>query len=283
MMVRFFLLLLNSYYHFLLNIFTWKESAMGPAQGFLHPTHRAGPHQAFRLCISLILLLLSVISQARAQSEVPVVSVATDAGVSGLLSNQFGVPDAQAINQVGDLVFVGRGGSALFFRAAGSATPSRLLQAGEAIPGVAGSQVTSFAARVGINLSAKIVFSVNYSLPDARPHQALMTYDGSTFHKIISSDDVAPAGDGTFGNTILPIPLGPINDNGDIAFSAAPTGTTVFTLYIVPAGGAPDRIVAARDFIPSSQTQLFLRITPISGLNSLGQLLVSGFTNSGTG
>ncbi len=169
----------------------------------------------------------------RAQSEVPVVPVATDAGVLGLLSNQFGFPDAQAINQVGDLVFAGRGGSALFFRVAGSATPSRLLQTGEAIPGVADSQVTSFTARVGINLSAKIVFFVNYSLPDARPHQALMTYDGSAYHKIISSDDAAPAGEGTFGNTILPIFLGAINDNGDIAFSAAPTGTTIFTLYIV--------------------------------------------------
>ncbi|HLJ13715.1 MAG TPA: kelch repeat-containing protein [Bryobacteraceae bacterium] len=203
--------------------------------------------------------------------------------MSGLLSSQFGVPEVQAINQAGDLVFVGRGGSALFFRAAGSATPSRLLQVGDAIPGVTGSQVTTFAPGVGINLSAKIVFSVTYSLPDARPHQALMTYDGSTFQRIISSDDVAPAGDGTFGNVILPIPLGSINDKGDIAFSAAPTSTTLFTLYIVPAGGAAVRIVAARDFLPSSQTNLFLNVTPISGLNALGQLLVSGFTNSGPG
>ncbi len=256
---------------------------MGPAQGFTRPTYRTWLDSALYFFLASILVLLSVVSQAGAQSQVPVVPVATDAGVSGLLSNQFGVPDAQAVNQAGDLVFVGRGGSALFFRAAGSATPSRLLQAGEAIPGVAGSQVTAFAARVGINLSAKIVFSVSYSLPDARTHQALMTYDGSAYHEIISSDDVAPAGGGTFGNTILPIPFSPINDNGDIAFSALPTGTTLFTLYIVPSSGSPDRIVAARDFLPSAPSTLFLTVTSISGINSLGQVLVAGFTTSGAG
>src|SRR6266571_2358880 len=88
-----------------------------------------------------IALLLS--SRAHAQGGVPLITVATDQ-TSLNLSNQFGIPAGSAINQAGDFAFVGNGNSALFFRAAGSTTATRLLQIGDEIPGITGSHVLSF-------------------------------------------------------------------------------------------------------------------------------------------
>src|SRR6266851_8878356 len=81
-------------------------------------------------CIILggLVLLFSLSSaSARAQGGVPLVTVATDQS-SLNLSNQFGVPSGTAINQAGDFAFVGNGDTALFIRAAGAPSVTRLLQ-----------------------------------------------------------------------------------------------------------------------------------------------------------
>ena len=56
----------------------------------------------------------------RAQASAALTQIATDQSIQGSLSDQFGVPVTQAVDQAGDLAFIGRGGSALFFRSAGS-------------------------------------------------------------------------------------------------------------------------------------------------------------------
>src|SRR5258706_288317 len=111
---------------------------MSPAQGIARLIRFART----RICScefvwSAILLLCSVFfarSVAHAQGGVPLIPVATDQSISGSVSNQFGVPAAQAVDQAGDLVFIGRGGSALFFRSAGAASATtRLLQTGDQV------------------------------------------------------------------------------------------------------------------------------------------------------
>jgi hypothetical protein len=104
------------------------------------------------------------------------------------------------------------------------------LQTGDEVPGFSGSHVISFAGAASINSSGAIVFAVSYSLPGALPHEALMRYDGSAFHKIVSSDDSAPASAGNYGTSLVPIFSNAINDNGDVAFTAVPTGTGLSTL-----------------------------------------------------
>jgi hypothetical protein len=172
--------------------------APGPGVCTLIPI-RLRSHMLVQIGWFAILLLCSVFfvrSVAHAQGGVPLIRVATDQSLSVSVSNQFGVPAAQAIDQAGDLVFIGRGGSALFFRAAGAASATtRLLQTGDQVPGFPGSHVMSFPSAVSINSSGKIIFAVAYSLPDALPHQALLTYNtGSGYQKIVSSDDPSPAG-----------------------------------------------------------------------------------------
>jgi hypothetical protein len=233
--------------------------------------------------LALFLLVLVSCSLARAQGGVPLITVATDESVSASLSNQFGVPAGQAIDQTGDLVFVGRGGTALFLRPAGAGASIRLLQVGDAAPGIAGSHIVSIGSSVSINSATKILFSVVYTLPDALPHQALLTYDGSAYQKIVSSDDIAPGTTLAYGATLTPLSQGALNDNGDVAFTATPTATMLPTLYIVPAGGAALRIVASEDFLPLSTTVIFATVSPASGINALGQVLISVSTSAAIG
>ncbi len=91
-------------------------------------------------CIILGELVLLFSGSARAQGGVPLITVATDQS-SLNLSNQFGVPSGTAINQAGDFAFVGNGGSALFWRAAGVSAATRLLQIDDEVPGLPGSQI----------------------------------------------------------------------------------------------------------------------------------------------
>jgi hypothetical protein len=262
---------------------------MRPVRGFVRRFRFACARMSACKFVWLAILLLCSVSFVRsvahAQGRAPLITVATDQSTSGSVSNQFGVPAAQAVDQAGDLVFIGRGGSALFFRAAGAASATtRLLQTGDQVPGFPGSHVMSFPSTVSMNSSGKIIFAVAYSLPDALPHQALLTYNtGSGYQNIVSSDDPSPAGGGAYGTSLLPLNPGAINDNGDVAFTAAPTITSAFTLYIAPAAGTPLRIVANGDFLPYPSGYIFLNIFPSSGLNSLGQVLFFAETTQGSG
>src|SRR5271154_4602983 len=114
---------------------------MDPTQASMLPTApRVAPACWFRPIVSAFLLACFVLIPffpAHAQVAVSGVPVATDQSVAASLSNQFGVPVSQAIDQAGDLVFVGRGASAIFFRPAGTnSLTTRLLQVGDPVPGI---------------------------------------------------------------------------------------------------------------------------------------------------
>ncbi|MGD0908568.1 MAG: Ig-like domain repeat protein, partial [Candidatus Acidiferrales bacterium] len=236
-----------------------------------------------------VLFALLACSLAHAQGGVPLVTVATDQSVSSSLSNQFGVPSGQAVDQAGDLVFIGDGRSGLFFRPAGAGSATRLLQTGDPVPGFPGSHVVFFNTSVSINSFGKIYFEAVFSLPDGEIHQALMIYDGTNYHTIVSSESLAPpiatapnlgGPNVTFSTTFTPLNQG-INDNGDVAFTADPDATGLQTLYIVPSGKVPLAVATFNEpSLPPFSGTFSTNPAVLSGINALGQVL---FTSSVSG
>jgi hypothetical protein len=241
-------------------------------------------------CILLMGLVLLFSSAAHAQGGVPLVTVATDQS-SLNLSNQFGVPAGTAINQAGDFAFVGNGDTALFLRVAGASAATRLLQIEDEVPGFPGSQIFSFMPELGINSSRSLFFGVSFKGGDNEPHSALLIYDGTNYHTMVSSDGIAPGSNGeTYGIILVP---GSIDDSGDVNFATAPTGINSTTFYILPMGAAEAvRIVGLGDNLPPPPppcTGCFFPGVPVGGtvligaplslmvpgLNAKGQMLIS--------
>lgn len=186
-----------------------------------------------------------------AQGGVPLVTVATDQSPLNV-PTQFGIPTNSTVNQAGDFAFVGNGNSGLFFRAAGATSGSLILQDGDPAPGFPNSMISSFSPAIALNATKSLFFGVNFSLPDGLPHAALLTYDGTNFHTVASSDDIAAGAVGaTYGTNLMP---GSINDNGDANFSAVPLGQSAITYYIVPSGEAAMRVAGLDDPPPPSCT-----------------------------
>jgi Bacterial Ig-like domain (group 3) len=221
-----------------------------------------------RIPSQLTLLFLAVCATAAsagAQGALPLSAVVTDQTPLDL-SDRFGIPAASGVDQLGNFAFIGRSNSALFLRRAGSATIERLLQAGDEVPGLAGSRVLSFPAAVDIFgapemptriaiASGRVCFLVAYALSDGLPHQAILVYDGASYRTVVSSEDIAPDSGGTAYGGISSFM---INDNGDVAFTATlrpmpATYSFIFsTLYLAPAGATVLRIVGPEDTLPST-------------------------------
>jgi len=264
---------------------------MAPTQPFPRVTRTIRPDVLLRRvansCIILLLLALLFCSAAHAQGGVPLVTVATDQS-SLNLSNQFGVPAVTAINQAGDFAFVGNGGSALFFRATGAAVATRLLQIDDEVPGFPGSQITSILPELSVNSSRSLFFGVRFNGGDTEIHAALLTYDGTNYHTVVSSDGIVPGSNGgaTYGINLVP---GSIDDSGDVNFAAIPAGIESITFYIFPSGAtAAVRIVGLSDNPPPACLTCFTSGVPIGGvvpglplslavprLNAKGQMLLS--------
>ncbi len=124
------------------------------------------------------------------------------------------------------------------------------------------------------------------------PHSALLSYDSTNYHTLISSDGVAPgANAATYGLTLTP---GSIDDSGDINTAAAiPTDSASAALFILPSGGSAVRIVGFGDTPPAACTWCvasssgsggFLNGVPsgsgvlglyVPPLNAKGQMLIS--------
>lgn len=120
-------------------------------------------------CVSIIGISLLFSGNTHAQGGVPLVTVVNDQSPLGL-SSQFGIPSATAINQTGDFAFIGNGNSGLFFRAAGAASNTLLLQAGDPVPGSPGSLISSFSPFIAMNATKSLLFGVSFSLVDGSRH-----------------------------------------------------------------------------------------------------------------
>ncbi len=232
----------------------------------------------------LIGLILGFAQSGHAQGSVPLVTVATDRS-SLNFSDKFGAPAAVAVNQAGDFAFVGNGETALFFRAAGASSATRLLQIDDAAPGFPGSDILSF-LEISLNSASPrvLLFGLRFTGADNLAHAALLTYDGTNYRTVVTSGGAAPGSNGaTYGLSLIP---GSIDDSGDISFEAVPTGTTTTSLYIVPSGGAAVLIATFTGTSTGACLACFLPGVPVSStvelvsainpkLNAQGQMLVS--------
>lgn len=191
------------------------------------------------------------------------------------LSNKFGVLTSPVVNDNGDLAFMGAGQTAMFYRAAGSSAPVRIMQAGDEAPGYPGSRIDLFQAP-RINNSGSVVFRVDFARSDGSLQNALMEFDGTTLSTLVTGDEVAPgSGGATFDRSFN---LWGLNDNGDIAFTAfpgsgTPGNTAVSALFIKPASGAPIRVVGTGDQFPGSSRRLTNIVQPVgSNLMNSGEI-----------
>jgi len=217
------------------------------------------------------LLVLAISFITHAQGGVPLQTVVTDQSQLNL-SPDFGVPAATAIDQKGDFAFIGEGDSALFVRASGASSVTRLLQNGDAVPGVSGSTITGFVQSI-FESQAGVLFAVDYSLADGAPHQAVLVWSSGTMYSTVATDTTtAPGTNGlTYGVNLVPEG---INDSGDLAFTAVPSPAQV-TLFIAPAGGAAKRVIGIGDAVqdPSVPNETFSALLISPGLNALGELV----------
>ena len=195
------------------------------------------------------------------------------------LSKNFGPPLATAVDQAGNFFFVGRDGGALFSRPAGQAVVS-LLQIGDQVVGIPGSQVSGFSPIIFAS-QAGVLFNVSFALSDGFQHSALLTCSSAGACKAIAKDqDAVPGGTAAFGNTFHAIG---INDNGDVAFLTGQNGISQALFIVGPSTGALlTRIVGIGDSIPSDPNDPLFDISQESAINAHGQVLISGQTVNGS-
>lgn len=240
--------------------------------------------------IGIIILVLLCITGAfprlttkvEAQGQTQLVPLVTDQTPLAL-SSSFGVPVSAIVNQDGDYAFLGTVGSAVFFRRAGAAAPVRVMQTGDEVPGFPGSRVDFFQT-LGLNNSGLLAFNSVFYQANGVRQAIILTFDGTSLQRIVTSNDPAPGGGGAnFENFAL---IGP-NDSGDVAFSATlapplPVLPAQTTLYITPAGGMPVRVAGLGDTAPGTSGGTFSSLTILS-FNNLGEELFRSNINGGSG
>jgi len=221
-------------------------------------------------------ILLGAVSTASAQGVlVPLVTDHTPLP----LSNKFGPPDGNAINQAGDLAIRGEGSKAVFLRRAGSLMV-RVMQAGDEMPGFPGSRVNEI-LNVRLNASALLVFSVDFSLASGELQTAILSFNGTVLQKIVDGTNTAPGSGGS--RYERPLSLIGLTDAGDIlvasslipAQSGDPNRSSIFR---IPAGGAAFRVAGFGDPAPGTAT-VFGVLTNLM-TNNAGDV---AFTAAGTG
>ena len=106
----------------------------------------------------------------------------------------FGLPPVEALAGSGDFAFLAGGNSGAFVRRAGAPSPVRILQSGDEVPGVAHSRIDLFTA-IRSNAVGGVALQFDYFTGDTTK-SAIVTFDGTTFTKVVLASDLAPGGGG---------------------------------------------------------------------------------------
>ncbi|MGH9524546.1 MAG: DUF7453 family protein, partial [Terriglobales bacterium] len=202
------------------------------------------------------------------------------------LPNTMDVPFQSVIDQAGDYAFIPSGQNAVFYRKAGDAKPTRLLQMGDAFPGTAGSRIDLINA-VRMNNSGQLALNVSYNLATTQGTNALMIYSGGTLRTLLTAKDTAPnTGGKVYGRGLSIIGL---DDAGNMAFSAPLytgadllTAVNQLTLFIAPASGPAVRVAGVGDVAPGTAGGTFGSLTFIS-MNTAGAVLIRAGISGGVG
>jgi hypothetical protein len=189
------------------------------------------------------------------------------------LSTKFGVPVSTRINNAGDVAIIGRGGSAILLKRAGSQNWTRVIQAGDEIPGLTGSRMTVINGTVGplINTSGQLAFAVDLFPATGAATGAVLLYDGSALRTIAHGLDIAPGSGGTpFGRSMSTAFM---NDAGQVLFGA------INAAFLGSASGAPIRVAGVGDPVPGiggTFTSVAVRF------NNVGDVIVRGAITGGS-
>ncbi len=195
----------------------------------------------------------------------------------------FGDVGSFDINQAGDFTFRAGQSSALFLRRVTEAQPMRIFQMSDSIPGIPNSRADLMLTPF-VNASRQVFFGVDFSHAGALKRALFLRTASGELQVIAHSTQTAPGSGGQpFGRLLTLIGL---NDSGTAAFLAPliPVGVSLpaqNTLYIVPAGGAPLRIVGQGDPAPGTAGSL----DQITGLqfNNRGEILFRAAIVGGSG
>ena len=236
---------------------------------------------------ALLISALMLICLATAHAQSQLVPLITDKTPLDLPDN-FAIPSSSVLNQSGAYAFItGVRQSALFLVRSGESSPTLVMQAGDELPGFPGSRVMMFSG-LSLNNSGLLAFMADTALAAGETIAVIMTFDGTSFQKIVAGNDVAPdTGGRRFGRG--PILIG-MNDSGDVAFTAglyfypfSPTNTAQTTLFISPGGGAPVRLIGVGDAAPEMGQGETLATMSSSRLNNRGEILLSAGIQGGSG
>jgi hypothetical protein len=201
------------------------------------------------------------------------------------LSNKLGITGPAVLNQGGDYAFIGNGSSALFLRRAGTSTLVPVWQMTDEVPGYPGSRSDIFGGSPKLNNSGLLAFALDFGPITGAMQHVILTFDGTSYKKVVCSLDPAPGGNGkTFGRGLSQVGL---NDAGDVAFTAPlqPIYTTTpgqTTLYIAPGGSAPVRIAGIGDPAPGTGGGILGSLAAIR-LNNQGEVLFNSQISGGYG
>jgi len=229
-------------------------------------------------------LILVCMATAHAQSQlVPLITDKTPLP----LPNNFAIPSSSALNQSGDYAFIsGVRQSALFLDRAGESPRTLVMQVGDEVPGYPGSRLMMIGS-FSLNSSGLLTFIADTALATGEVTGVVLTYDGTTFKKIVAGNDVAPDTGGLrFGRS--PQLVG-TNDAGDVAFTAGlrfhpfpPTSAAQGALFISPGGRAPVPLIGIGDNAPGMELGETLAGISAIRMNNLGEILYSATIQSGS-
>ena len=218
--------------------------------------------------------LFLVVAPGRALGQGQLVPIVTsDTPLS--LPNQFGQQSTVARNQAGDVAVLDTAGSGVHLKTNGSPDWTLVAQAGTEVPGLPGSRMDAIVS-LQINASGLLAMGVELNLSSGESQTAIIIYNGASLVNVVDGTDIAPnSGGAKFG---LGLRLFAMNDAGDVVVTMPVAGQSPVSdkivVFIVPAGGAPVRIVGPGDPAPGMTGTLQGLV--VQTFNSMGQVLIQG-------
>jgi hypothetical protein len=232
--------------------------------------------------IGAFLSALMLVGSAIATGQSQLVPLVTDKTPLAL-SDRFGYPYDDAINQAGDFVFVGNMGTAIFLLPHDNSPRVRLMQMGDQVLDFGGSKADVIQTP-RVNASGWVAFKVDFALATGELQGAILLWNGTTLSKVVSGLDLIP--NSTTVKYQRMLSLVGLSDAGDVAFTAplvegqnpAPTQTT---LFIAKSGGSIVRVAGIGDGAPGGSQ--FQSLSPVS-LNNRDEVLFNAdLANSNAG
>jgi hypothetical protein len=229
-----------------------------------------------RRSLVLAIAALSVALTPRAVSAqsqlVPLVT--SDSALA--LPTTFGTQSRVVRNEAGDVAVLDTLGTAVHLKTNGAPAWARVVQAGDEIPGLAGSRISAILS-VQINSVGLVAMTVELNLASGELQSAVLTYNGASVVNVVDGTDTAPDSGSKFGRGLA---LAALSDNGSVAVTSPlvpepPTSNVPTTIFIVPSGGAPVRIAGPGDPAPGTAMTFANLHLALFSFNANGELLIN--------